>query len=128
VEGHGTVKAFGFRHNGSLVPEGVGRVGPGSPQGLETGDAHRDDKGGNRGNHKRPYAGLDLKCIEVIDDGPGMDQDEMQDIFVPFYTTKQEGSGIGLSLCRQVMQLHQGSISVESEKDQQTRFTLTFTK
>lgn len=49
--------------------------------------------------------------IEVSDNGPGIDEDVLQKIFVPFYTTKQLGSGIGLSLSRQIMLAHQGSIS-----------------
>jgi signal transduction histidine kinase len=52
---------------------------------------------------------------------------EVQDkIFVPFFTTKQRGSGIGLSLCKQIMTLHGGSISVKSEEGVGSTFTLKF--
>jgi two-component system, NtrC family, nitrogen regulation sensor histidine kinase NtrY len=64
--------------------------------------------------------------IEVIDNGSGIIKEAIEHIFVPFYTTKKRGSGIGLSLSRQIMQMHKGSITVESEPDIQTTFTLRF--
>jgi two-component system nitrogen regulation sensor histidine kinase NtrY len=64
--------------------------------------------------------------IEVIDNGSGIIKEAIEHIFVPFYTTKKKGSGIGLSLSRQIMQMHKGSINVESEPDVQTVFTLRF--
>lgn len=64
--------------------------------------------------------------IEVIDNGPGIIKEAREHIFVPFYTTKRTGSGIGLSLSRQIMQMHNGSLSVESEPDVQTVFTMKF--
>lgn len=64
--------------------------------------------------------------IEVIDNGPGIIKEALEHIFVPFYTTKRTGSGIGLSLSRQIMQMHNGSLSVISEPDVKTIFTLKF--
>jgi len=64
--------------------------------------------------------------IEVIDNGSGIIKEALEHIFVPFYTTKRTGSGIGLSLSRQIMQMHNGSITVESEPDVKTIFTLRF--
>jgi nitrogen fixation/metabolism regulation signal transduction histidine kinase len=64
--------------------------------------------------------------IEVIDNGSGIIKEALEHIFVPFYTTKRTGSGIGLSLSRQIMQMHNGSITVESEPDIKTIFTLRF--
>jgi nitrogen fixation/metabolism regulation signal transduction histidine kinase len=64
--------------------------------------------------------------IEVTDNGPGIIKEALEHIFVPFYTTKRTGSGIGLSLSRQIMQMHNGSITVESEPDVKTIFTLRF--
>ena len=64
--------------------------------------------------------------IEIIDNGPGIIKEALEHIFVPFYTTKRTGSGIGLSLSRQIMQMHNGSITVESEPDVRTVFTLRF--
>jgi nitrogen fixation/metabolism regulation signal transduction histidine kinase len=64
--------------------------------------------------------------IEVIDNGQGIIKEAIDHIFVPFYTTKRTGSGIGLSLSRQIMQMHNGSITVESEPEIRTVFTLRF--
>jgi nitrogen fixation/metabolism regulation signal transduction histidine kinase len=64
--------------------------------------------------------------IEVTDNGPGIIKEAREHIFVPFYTTKRTGSGIGLSLSRQIMQMHNGSLSVESEPEVKTVFTMKF--
>ncbi len=64
--------------------------------------------------------------IQVKDNGPGIPKDVQDNIFIPFFTTKEEGSGIGLSLSRQIMRLHRGSISMQSEPNQATIFTLRF--
>ncbi|MCW3462198.1 sensor histidine kinase [Chitinophaga nivalis] len=53
-------------------------------------------------------------CIEVTDNGPGIDEDAMNKIFIPFFTTKKKGSGIGLSLSQQIIQLHGGQLKVMS--------------
>jgi nitrogen fixation/metabolism regulation signal transduction histidine kinase len=53
--------------------------------------------------------------IRVSDNGPGIPDETMDQIFVPFYTTKRDGSGIGLSLSRQIMTAHRGEITVESD-------------
>lgn len=63
--------------------------------------------------------------IQVQDNGPGIDAETMGNIFVPFFSTKAEGTGIGLSLSRQIMNLHGGSIFVNSRKGN-TVFTLSF--
>ena len=52
--------------------------------------------------------------IEVADNGPGVPESLQQDIFLPFFTTKQKGTGVGLSLARQVVLAHRGSIALES--------------
>jgi nitrogen fixation/metabolism regulation signal transduction histidine kinase len=64
--------------------------------------------------------------IDVSDNGPGIIQEALNRIFVPFFTTKKTGSGIGLSLSRQIMQMHHGSLSVESEPGVRTVFKLKF--
>lgn len=64
--------------------------------------------------------------IEVTDNGPGIIKEAMNKVFVPFFTTKKTGSGIGLSLSRQIMQMHHGNLSVESEPGVRTVFTLRF--
>ncbi len=64
--------------------------------------------------------------IEITDNGPGIEKDVLRRIFIPFFTTRPEGSGIGLSLSRQVMRMHHGDITASSELDQRTTFTLRF--
>jgi len=64
--------------------------------------------------------------LEVKDNGPGIIPEALDRIFIPFYTTKKSGSGIGLALSRQIMQLHQGTLSVKSEPNIFTIFSLRF--
>ncbi len=64
--------------------------------------------------------------IQVVDNGQGILKDVLDKIFIPFFTTKQSGSGIGLSLSRQIMRLHNGTISAYSVPEKETVFTLTF--
>ncbi len=64
--------------------------------------------------------------ISVRDNGQGIEKENLAQIFVPFYSTKKNGSGIGLSLSRQIMKLHKGRIEVESEKGKGSCFTLEF--
>jgi two-component system nitrogen regulation sensor histidine kinase NtrY len=64
--------------------------------------------------------------IQVSDNGPGIPPENIEKIFVPFYSTKPGGSGIGLSLSRQIMRLHRGSIYARSETGGATVFTLSF--
>lgn len=62
--------------------------------------------------------------IEVADNGTGIDPHLVERIFVPFFTTKKEGSGIGLSLVRQVAQIHGGAVSLSSREGGGSRFSL----
>lgn len=66
----------------------------------------------------------DRTVFVIKDNGPGIPEDLMKQIFVPFFTTKKQGSGIGLSLARQIMRAHGGSIRVHSVPDKETRFTI----
>ncbi len=63
--------------------------------------------------------------IKVINNGPGIEKDHLEKIFFPFFTTKTDGSGIGLSLSQQIMRMHGGNISVQSNQNE-TVFTLHF--
>jgi signal transduction histidine kinase len=63
--------------------------------------------------------------IHVSDNGPGIPKDKLENIFVPFYTTKKDGSGVGLAVSRQIMRLHHGSLHVQSEVGKGTIFTLS---
>ena len=64
--------------------------------------------------------------INVTNDGSPISKESQEEIFVPFYTTKQEGTGIGLSLSRQIMRLHNGTLSLTKSDARETVFTLTF--
>jgi two-component system, NtrC family, nitrogen regulation sensor histidine kinase NtrY len=64
--------------------------------------------------------------LQVIDNGTGILKDVLDKIFIPFFTTKPSGSGIGLSLSKQIMRLHNGTISAHSEPEVETVFTMTF--
>ncbi len=70
---------------------------------------------------------LDKKIIlKVADNGQGMPEEVMEKIFIPFFSTKKTGSGIGLSLCKQIVMLHKGSIQVQSAEGQGTVFVMQF--
>lgn len=84
---------------------------------------------------KQPHGSVELCAridergrviIQVADNGPGIRDEVLDKIFIPFFTTKQEGSGIGLSLCRQIMRLHRGTIHASSVAGVRTEFTLRF--
>jgi signal transduction histidine kinase len=64
--------------------------------------------------------------IDFYDNGYGIKPDILDKVFMPFFTSKKEGSGIGLSLSRQIMHLHKGSISVKSVPGEGTIFKLVF--
>jgi nitrogen fixation/metabolism regulation signal transduction histidine kinase len=64
--------------------------------------------------------------MQVIDNGPGILPDVLDKVFIPFFTTKPKGSGIGLSLSRQILRLHGGTITAYSKLDSETVFSLTF--
>lgn len=70
--------------------------------------------------------GRSRTIIQVQDNGYGISKENMDKVFIPFYSTKEEGSGIGLSLSRQIMRQHSGTISVKSEPDVETTITLRF--
>lgn len=64
--------------------------------------------------------------LKVYDNGSGIPQDILENIFVPFFTSKTTGSGIGLSLCKQIMLLHKGRIIVKSIEGEGSAFSLVF--
>jgi two-component system nitrogen regulation sensor histidine kinase NtrY len=64
--------------------------------------------------------------IDVRDNGKGMDKELSDKIFVPFFTTRKNGSGIGLTITRNIMKMHQGSVEVQSNPFDKTVFSLVF--
>ena len=65
-------------------------------------------------------------CITVSDNGPGIEPEALEKVFIPFFTTKTTGSGIGLSLSRQIMQAHGGQLRAGSVVGAGSTFTLVF--
>ena len=73
----------------------------------------------------RVQSGIGRATIAVSDNGPGIPPDLRQEIFVPFFTTKEKGTGIGLSLSKQIMKAHGGDLRMQTS-DKGTTFTLSF--
>lgn len=67
-----------------------------------------------------------MKVIKVTDNGTGIPDEIIDDIFIPFFTTKKTGSGIGLSLCKQIMLLHKGKIQIKTIQGEGTAMSLVF--
>ncbi len=65
--------------------------------------------------------------IEVTDNGPGIEPEAQERIFIPFFTTKKKGSGIGLSLSQQIIQMHGGQLKVASPPEKGTTFYVLLT-
>ena len=66
--------------------------------------------------------------VRVRDNGPGIDPDRLQEIFSPFYTSKEGGTGLGLAISKKVVDAHGGSIEVDSDSGRGTEFLLTIPK
>lgn len=64
--------------------------------------------------------------LKIADNGTGMPAEMIEKIFIPFFSTRKNGSGIGLSLCKQIMMLHKGNIRVQSIETEGTAFYLNF--
>jgi len=64
--------------------------------------------------------------VKIADNGVGMPEELLEKIFIPFFSTRKTGSGIGLSLCKQIMLLHKGTIQVQSKEGEGTAFLLQF--
>ena len=73
------------------------------------------------GNKKK-----NIICIEIEDNGCGIPEDKLDTIFEPYYTTKKEGTGIGLAIARRIVESHDGWIKVESHENIGTKFALYF--
>jgi signal transduction histidine kinase len=84
------------------------------------------------GKTAKPAIQLDAEAvgprvvIRVTDNGAGIEPEALEQIFIPFYTTKKTGSGIGLSLSRQIMQLHNGQLTADSKPGEGSTFSLVF--
>jgi signal transduction histidine kinase len=85
-------------------------------QGTERGRIHIRAFLGERG---RPM-------LQVTDNGPGIEPEALEKVFIPFFSTKSDGSGIGLSLSRQIMRAHGGTMGIKSSPGEETTVTLRF--
>lgn len=74
----------------------------------------------------KTYQADNQRFIEISDNGSGIEPEALEKIFIPFYTTKKTGSGIGLSLSRQIMQMHGGNLKVFSKVGEGSRFLVIF--
>ncbi|MCP4313322.1 MAG: hypothetical protein GY790_18850 [Bacteroidetes bacterium] len=74
------------------------------------------------------FVGSDVASVQISvrDNGCGIDIENMDNIFIPFYTTRTKGSGIGLSFAKQIMRLHNGQIAVKSDIGKGAEFILRF--
>lgn len=72
------------------------------------------------------YSSSHQSVIEIKDNGIGIDETKMDQIFIPFFSTKEDGSGIGLSLSKQIMKKHKGDLTVKSQHGQGASFCLIF--
>lgn len=83
-----------------------------------------DEKGQIRLSVQRHESGA--ACLEITDNGCGMDEETLAQIFNPFYTTKTQGTGLGLAICKKLVELHGGRIDVQSAPGAGTTFSLIF--
>jgi C4-dicarboxylate-specific signal transduction histidine kinase len=81
--------------------------------GAEAAAAHREDPAVSLSFQKTRGGRTQ---IEVADNGPGVPDELAQDVFLPFFTTKQKGTGVGLSLARQLVLAHRGAINLEQSE------------
>jgi len=74
---------------------------------------------------KDPWSGFDrYAVVRVADTGCGISEEHADKLFYPFFTTKKQGSGVGLSMARKIVDSHRGLIDVQSEPGQGTVFTV----
>ena len=92
-------------------------------QALAEHDEHEGEKKLWLKARSKPEGGA---YISIRDNGPGIEEEALKKIFIPFFTTKKSGSGIGLSLSKQIMRNHRGNIAVRSVINDGTEFTLRF--
>jgi signal transduction histidine kinase len=75
--------------------------------------------------HIKVYIQEMILFIKITDNGSGIPSNLLEDIFIPFFTTKKDGTGIGLSLSRQIIRMHGGELSVKSQPFHETSFIIS---
>jgi signal transduction histidine kinase len=91
---------------------------------LLTNSMQASERGGSVRVLLAPFPRRDGAVLAVSDTGRGIDAENIDRIFDPFFTTKEEGTGLGLAICRQIVEQHSGTITVESERGRGTRFVV----
>jgi two-component system, LuxR family, sensor kinase FixL len=85
-----------------------------------------DQAGGGTLKVESAISGVDSVAITIADDGPGISQANQEKLFTPFFTTKKRGSGLGLCVCKRIIEDHENwSLSLESEEGKGTVVTIT---
>jgi signal transduction histidine kinase len=88
---------------------------------LLTNSLQATDRGGRVNVAVAPFPLRDGVILAVSDTGKGISAEDLERIFDPFFTTKEDGTGLGLAICRQIVEQHGGTITVESEPGKGTR-------
>ena len=88
---------------------------------LLTNSLQATDRGGRVSVAVAPFPLRDGIILAVSDTGKGIPAEDLERIFDPFFTTKEDGTGLGLAICRQIVEQHGGTITVESEPGKGTR-------
>ena len=96
----------------NVLINGIEAIGTNGELAVFT-ETHLDEHGGHR-----------LR-IRIRDTGPGIDLEHLSRLFTPFFTTKKNGTGLGLTICERIIREHQGSIEAHSEKGAGTTFTFS---
>ena len=72
--------------------------------------------------NKTNKATQNTEVIDITDNGPGIPPEIMDKVFIPFFTTKSEGTGIGLSLCKEIIRCHEGHLAIKESRAGKTVF------
>jgi two-component system NtrC family sensor kinase len=103
----------------NLVSNAVDASSEGSPIKISTKEVTLDESGRGAGDGTRRHA-----RIAISDQGKGIDETAVDRIFEPFFSTKKRGTGLGLAIVKQIVELHDGKISVDSPAGKGTRFII----
>jgi signal transduction histidine kinase len=93
---------------------------------LLTNSMQASDRGGRIHILVAPFPHRDGVALAVSDTGRGIAPEQIERVFDPFFTTKEEGTGLGLAICRQIVEQHGGTITIQSEVGHGTRVLVLF--
>jgi signal transduction histidine kinase len=87
-------------------------------------EAIEENCGVNREIHISTHIESEIATIKITDSGGGISSETMNNLFIPYYSSKEEGTGIGLYICKKIIESYEGAIHVESNEGHQTTFTI----